>query len=133
MGCELDADSTSKSAVSRRLVSLTRHQLDAWLARDLSGQRIAVVMVDGIEVAGHTIIVALGINEVGEKQPLGLWDGATENSAVCQSLLDNLVQRGLDPQRADSSRSTAARPCARPSVTRSVIACSSSGARSKAA
>lgn len=97
---ELDADSTSKSAVSRRLVSLTRQQLDAWLARDLSRERIAAVMVDGIEVAGHTIIVALGITEAGEKQPLGLWDGATENSAVCQSLLDNLVQRGLDPQRA---------------------------------
>jgi transposase-like protein len=97
---ELDADSTSKSAVSRRLVSLTQQQLDAWLARDLSGERIAAVMVDGIEIAGHTVIVALGITEAGEKQPLGLWDGATENSAVCQSLLDNLVQRGLDPQRA---------------------------------
>lgn len=97
---ELDADSTSKSAVSRRLVSLTQQQLDAWLARDLSAERIAAVMVDGIEVAGHTVIVALGITETGEKQPLGLWDGATENSAVCQSLLDNLVQRGLDPQRA---------------------------------
>lgn len=97
---ELDSDSTSKSAVSRRLVSMTRQQLDAWLARDLSNERIAVVMIDGIEVAGHTIVVALGITETGEKQPLGLWDGATENSVVCQALLDNLVQRGLDPQRA---------------------------------
>jgi transposase-like protein len=97
---ELDADSTSKNAVSRRLVSLTQQQLDAWLARDLSEERIAAVMVDGIEVAGHTINVALGITETGEKQPLGLWDGATENSAVCQSLLDNLVERGLAPQRA---------------------------------
>ena len=96
---ELDGNSTSKSAVSRRLVSLTQQQLDAWLARDLSNERITAVMVDGIEVAEHTIVVALGITESGEKQPLGLWDGATENALVCQSLLDNLVQRGLDAQR----------------------------------
>jgi transposase-like protein len=97
---ELDADSTSKSAVSRRLVAMTQQQLDTWLRRDLSKERIAAVMVDGIEVAEHTVIVALGITEGGEKQPLGLWDGATENSVVCQALLDNLVQRGLDPQRS---------------------------------
>jgi transposase-like protein len=97
---ELDADSTSKSAVSRRLVSMTQQQLDAWLARDLSAEHIAAVMIDGIEVAGHTVVVALGISESGEKQPLGLWDGATENSVVCQALLDNLVERGLDPQRS---------------------------------
>jgi transposase-like protein len=97
---ELDADSTIKSAVSRRLVSMTQQQLDAWLARDLSAEHIAAVMIDGIEVAGHTVVVALGISESGEKQPLGLWDGATENSVVCQALLDNLVERGLDPQRS---------------------------------
>ena len=97
---ELSADGASKSAVSERLVALTQQQLDAWLSRDLSKEKIAAVMIDGIEVAGHTVVVALGIAESGEKQPLGLWDGATENSVVCQSLLDNLIQRGLDPQRA---------------------------------
>src|SRR5690606_26568610 len=34
--------------------------------------------------------------EQGEKQPLGLYLGTTENTAAVQGLLDNLVERGLD-------------------------------------
>ena len=34
---------------------------------------------------------------MGEKHPLGLVEGATENAAMVQALLDNLVARGLDP------------------------------------
>ncbi len=56
-------------------------------------------MLDGIAVGEHTVIVALGVSENGIKHPLGLWDGATENTAVCQGLLDDLVERGLDCQR----------------------------------
>jgi putative transposase len=86
--------------VSERLVAMTQQQLDTWLRRDLSHEKVVSIMIDGIEVAGRTVVVALGITESAEKQPLGLWDGATENSVVCQSLLDNLIQRGLEPQRA---------------------------------
>lgn len=97
---ELASDGARKSAVSERLVAMTQQQLDAWLSCDLSDAKIVTIMIDGIEVAGHTVVVALGVTESAEKQPLGLWDGATENSVVCQNLLDNLIQRGLDPQRA---------------------------------
>ena len=31
------------------------------------------------------------------KHPLGLVEGATENTAVVQALIDNLIERGLDP------------------------------------
>ena len=33
----------------------------------------------------------------GTKHPLGVLEGATENAAVVQALLDNLIERGLDP------------------------------------
>ena len=33
----------------------------------------------------------------GDKHPLGLVEGATENTAVVQALIDNLIERGLDP------------------------------------
>ena len=33
----------------------------------------------------------------GVKHPLGLIEGATENAAVVQALIDNLVARGLNP------------------------------------
>src|ERR1019366_334291 len=40
----------------------------------------------------------VGIDGEGTKHPLGVLEGATENAAVVQALLDNLVERGLDPK-----------------------------------
>jgi hypothetical protein len=42
-------------------------------------------------------VTALGIDGNGDKHPLGLVEGATENTAVVQALIDNLIERGLDP------------------------------------
>jgi len=39
----------------------------------------------------------VSIDGEGTKHPLGLVEGATENAAVVQALLDDLVRRGLDP------------------------------------
>src|SRR6266487_3752297 len=41
--------------------------------------------------------VAIGVDAKGDKHPLGLVEGATENAATVQALIDNLVERGLDP------------------------------------
>ena len=54
-------------------------------------------MLDGIVVDRQAVLVALGTAEQGEKLPLGPWVGSTENASVVQSLLNNLVERGLDP------------------------------------
>ena len=43
------------------------------------------------------LLAAVGIDGNGDKHPLGVIEGATENTAVVQALLDNLVGRGLDP------------------------------------
>src|SRR6185436_937517 len=43
------------------------------------------------------LVAAIGIDGEGVKHPLGLIEGATENTAVVQALIDNLVERGLDP------------------------------------
>ena len=76
-------------------VAATRKALAELLARPLGDQRYLVLMLDGIEVADHTVVVALGITADGQKQILGLWEGATENAAVCRALLTDLVERGL--------------------------------------
>ena len=88
--------SVSKSSVSRAFISRTRDQLQALMSRDLSDLRLAVLMIDGIDLKGRTNVVALGITTEGEKYALGLWEGSTENAAVAQSLLADLVDRGLD-------------------------------------
>ncbi len=88
----------SKSAASRRFVALSAERLAAWLAQDLSGLDLLAVQIDGIHLADELLLVAaVGIDGEGAKHPLGLVEGATENAAVVQALLDDLVQRGLDP------------------------------------
>jgi transposase-like protein len=64
--------------------------------RPLADLRLAVIMLDGIELHGRTNIVALGITTEGDKLALGLWDGSTENATVAAALLSDLVDRGLD-------------------------------------
>jgi putative transposase len=91
--------STSKSAVSRQFVSRTREHLIELMSRPLGDLRLAVVMLDGIDLKGRCCIVALGIDTDGVKHPLGLWDGSTENATVATTLLANLVERGLDVER----------------------------------
>jgi putative transposase len=88
----------SKSAASRRFVALSAERMAAWLAEDLSGLDLLAVQIDGIHLAEDLLLVAaVGIDGEGAKHPLGLVEGATENAAVVQALLDDLVQRGLDP------------------------------------
>ena len=88
----------SKSAASRRFVALSTERMAAWLAADLSGLDLLAVQIDGIHLAEDLLLVAaVGIDGEGAKHPLGLVEGATENAAVVQALLDDLVQRGLDP------------------------------------
>ena len=74
--------STSKSAVSREFVSRTRENLIDLMSRPLCDLRLAVVMLDGIELKGRCCVVALGIDTDGAKHALGLWDGSTENATV---------------------------------------------------
>ncbi len=96
---EAQARSTSKSAVSREFVARTRESLDALMSRRLDDVRLAVMMIDGIDLKGRTNVVALGISTDGVKIPLGLWEGSTENATVATALLSDLVDRGLDPEQ----------------------------------
>ena len=91
-------DGTSKSAVSRRFVALTRKKLKAWLASNLSDLDLLVIQIDGLHVGDHVMLAAIGIDGGGEKHVLGLAEGASENAATVQALLDNLIARGLDPE-----------------------------------
>lgn len=69
------ARSTSKSAVSRSFVARTRTALEELLGRDLSDLELAVMMIDGVDLADVTHVVALGITVDGTKVPLSLREG----------------------------------------------------------
>ena len=91
----LEGRAVSKSAVSRRFKAATEKALSELLARDLSTLETAVLMIDGLNVAGQMITVALIITADGTKVPVGLVLGDTENSVVVTDLLADLVARGL--------------------------------------
>jgi putative transposase len=91
-------DGTSKSAASRRFVALSAERMAAWMNADLSQLDLLVIQIDGLHIGDDLVLVAaLGIDSTGAKHPLGLVEGATENAAVVQALIDNLIDRGLDP------------------------------------
>src|SRR5208282_4015256 len=85
----------SKSAASRHLIARMTDKLREQLKRRLDELELLVLMLDGIEVAHHTVVVALGILTDGRKVVLGLWLGSTENAALCTALLNDLLGRGI--------------------------------------
>jgi putative transposase len=93
---DLAARSTAKSTVSARFVAATRARLDEIRNCDLSGRRWLVVYVDGFEFAGQMMVGALGVDAEGNKTPLGIIQGTTENKTVCRDLLTKAVERGVD-------------------------------------
>ena len=66
------SDASSKSAVSRHLVALTRSKLKAWLASPLDDLDLVVLQIDGLHVGDHLMVAAIGIDTGGAKHVLGL-------------------------------------------------------------
>lgn len=90
----------SKSAVSRQMVEATRGALQKLCERRIDELGpMAVLLIDGKQLHGECVIIALGVDLQGKKHTLGLVQGATENSVVVQQLLDDLIERGLDAAR----------------------------------
>jgi putative transposase len=99
-GVEQASSSTSKTTTSELFIERTRTALCELMARRLDDVRLAVMMLDGLEIADRTHVVALGITTDGVKIPLGLWEGSTENATLARALLSDLVDRGLDAGQA---------------------------------
>lgn len=97
---ERSSSATSKTTTSEMFIERTRTALGELMSRRLDDVRLAVMMLDGIEIAERTHVVALGITTDGVKIPLGLWEGSTENATLAKTLLADLVDRGLDPEQA---------------------------------
>jgi transposase-like protein len=91
--------SVSRSSVSRRFVALSAQSLSEHFSRRLEKLDLPVVLVDGIHFRERIVLLALGIDSEGAKHILGLREGSTENLTVVRSLLAELVERGLDPER----------------------------------
>ena len=127
VGAEIEAQAraTSRSAVSREFIARTRDNLLALMSRRLDDLRLAVLMLDGIELKGRCCVVALGISTDGVKIPLRLWDGSTDDGRQAAALEPRRSRPRPRPGRAlrDRRREGApqgdrrgARPGARPTL-----------------
>jgi hypothetical protein len=85
VGAQVDkeAKSTSRSAISRRFVKQTETALAELMARDLAGEDIKVLMLDGEHMAERCVVVALAITADDTKKPVGLWDGSRRTRPWC--------------------------------------------------
>src|SRR5919109_306493 len=98
---ERSSSATSKTSVSEMFVERTATALEELMSRRLDDVRLAVMMLDGIEIADRTHVVALGITTDGVKIPLGLWEGSTDTLT--------LMRLGISGQLAKTLCST--NPC----------------------
>jgi putative transposase len=89
----------SKSSVSRQWRAASAEALRDLCERPLGELELAVLMLDGVRFGDILLVVALGIDAGGGKHVLGLWQGDTESATVVGGLLDELIRRGLSPQK----------------------------------
>lgn len=89
----------SKSQVSREFVEESGRKLKELAERRFEGVEFLALYVDGMVFGEHHVIGAVGLDSQGQKRVLGVREGASENAATAVSLLEDLVERGLDPKR----------------------------------
>jgi len=87
-------DPAPESKASRRFVAGLESLMKEFFARPITND-YPTIMLDGLPVGDMMVIAAMGITSDGHKQILGLIEGATENHAVINSLLSDLINRGL--------------------------------------
>lgn len=95
----LEGYGIARSSVSREFIQASAAQLQKLCERNLAELELVAILIDGKQVGGQTVVVALGLEITGKKHVLGLWQGATENTIVVTHLLEDLVARGLKPDR----------------------------------
>ena len=86
----------SGSTVSHAFIQASATKLRELQERDLSGEDVVALVLDGKTFAEATMVVALGITMTGDKRFLGFVETDTENEKVLTPVLRSLVERGLE-------------------------------------
>jgi len=89
----------SRSAVSRQVQQASAEALKSLCERRFDEVDLLVIYLDGKRFGGHQVVSAIGVDLSGKKHVLGLTEGATENAQVVKDLLEELVERGVKPDR----------------------------------
>ena len=102
LGPLLEGAALSKSTVSR-IVSCLGEQFEQWRSRDLSGEDIGIVFLDGFrlklrwggKVERVPVLSAIGVRTDGTRVLLMLEVRASESEAAWQGITEDLASRGV--------------------------------------
>ena len=94
-----DTVGVKKSSVSREFIRASAKDLERLLERRFDDVDLLVIYLDGLVFGGHHILCAVGVDSDGRKHVLGLAEGASENASSATSLLENMVERGVDSSK----------------------------------
>lgn len=89
----------SKSSVSRQFIEQSTKELERLSERRFDDIKLLIIYIDGVVFSEHHVICPVGVDIDGKKHVLGLVEGASENGASATALLEDLVERGVDPSR----------------------------------
>lgn len=89
----------SRSSVSREFIEQSTKEMRKLAERRFDDVEFLVIYIDGLIFGGHHVIGAVGVDIKGGKHVLGLEEGASENAASAVSLLEGIVERGVDSGR----------------------------------
>jgi len=89
----------SRSSVSREAVGASEAKLKQLCERRFDAVELLILYLDGVIFGEHHVLVAVGVDREGMKHVLGLAERASENQVVARGLLEDLVQRGVKPDR----------------------------------
>jgi transposase-like protein len=91
-----EAYGLEKSATCEHFIEASRAKLKELMTRSLAQVRLSVILIDGTIFKGQHMIVAIGVDRLGNKIVLGMEQGASENTRVTQGLPGQLSERGVN-------------------------------------
>jgi transposase-like protein len=89
----------SKSAVSRANIEAGEKLLKELAERRFDQLDILIIYLDAIVLGDYHVLGAIGVDSTGAKHVLGLRAGSSENATVATELLNDLVSKGVKPDR----------------------------------
>ena len=85
----------SKSSISRKTVEETQKLLKFFQERSLEAFQLVAIFIDGTSFASDQMIIALGVDSVGNKKVLGFVQSSTEASKPIADLLRSILARNI--------------------------------------
>jgi len=89
----------SKSAVSRANIEAGAALLKQLAERRFDHLDILIIYLDAMVLGDYHVLGAIGVDATGSKHVLGLRPGSSENTVVATELLNDLVGKGVKPDR----------------------------------